>query len=222
MRKYLSLAVVALSSGGALIAAAGAASAATATDNWRAAPWEGSSPQAQHAAPFEHHGHHAADADKDVFCGAQKEAYKVGQIDIKLIQKACLGDLDEMPTVPGPPPVMGPPPMGSPEPCPVTCVPTPPGPPPVPCPPPVVKPPVPTPPPVPCPPPVKPPVPCPPPVPTPCPPGDDHKWSPAAEHGSEAAHTPAAEHGSEAAHAPAAGNPAAGLPVLGSALGGLL
>jgi len=143
MRKYLSLAVVALSSGGALIAAAGAASAATATDNWRAAPWLGSSPLAMHAAPFSHHD---AD-DHDGICGKQKAAYRVGQIDIKLAQMGCIGDLPTMASVPGPPPVMDPPPMGSPEPCPVVCKPmhpkpptppTPPGPPPMPCPPPVM------------------------------------------------------------------------------------
>jgi hypothetical protein len=215
MRKYLSLAVVALSSGGALVAAAGAASAATATDNWRAAPWQGSSPLAMHAAPFSHHDAGVTDA----VCGMQKANYRVGQIDIKLEQKGCMGDLasmPSMPSVPGPPPVMGPPPMGSPEPCPVVCVPTPPPPPPVPCPPPVMKPPCPpTPPPpppvpcppVPCPPPVPspPPVPCPPPTPNPCPPGEDHGWSGAEQHA-----------------APEAGDAVAGLPILGSAVGGLL
>ena len=222
MRKYLSLAVVALSSGGALVAAAGAANAATANDPVRDAPWLGSSPLAMHAAPFSHHDE--AD-DNDAICGKQKADYLVGQIDVKLVQKGCItsGDMAGTPSVPGSPPVMAPPPMGPPESC--GCAPhtpTPPVPP-------------------------APPVPCPPPTPTPCPPGEDHGWSgdhhgtPSVEHGSTGADRGSSgeehgstgadrgssgeEHGSSGADrggAPAEGNAIAGLPIVGGALGGLV
>jgi len=122
MRKYLSLAVVALSSGGALVAAAGAANAATANDNWRAAPWLSSSPLAHHAAPFGGHD------DADALCLAQRDKITTGTVITDLKQKGCLtsGDMPMMTEHgPGHPPVMGPPPEGDPEPCPVACEPTP-------------------------------------------------------------------------------------------------
>ena len=220
MRKYLSLAVVALSSGGALFAAAGAASAATSTDSLRAAPWQATSPLAMRAAPFSDH-------DVMGLCGMQRDNVRTGQIDADLVQKLCAGEGDMMmPPVPGPPPVMTPPPpMGSPAPCEVCkpvhhhpkpptppTHPTPPPPPPVtqPCPPPPcpprrsrLRPPPPCPPVMP-----PPPVPCPPPTPNPCPPGHEHGWS--------------AEPDAATQAAPATGNAVAGLPILGSVAGGLL
>ncbi|MEY9904103.1 hypothetical protein ABIA35_000309 [Catenulispora sp. MAP12-49] len=208
MRKYLSLAVVALSSGGALLAAAGAANAATANDNWRAAPWLGSSPMAMHAAPFTHHHD-----DDDALCGMQKADYRIGKIEVKLEQKGCLGGGGWDQT---PPMVPGPPPVGDPQPCPTSCTPTPP---------PTWTPPTPPTPPVPPP----PPVPCPPPTPDPCPPGDDHGWSAAPADATQApadatqAPADATQAPADATQAPfATGNNTAGLPIAGDAPGGLL
>ena len=53
MRKYLSFAAAALSSGGAFIAATGAAHAAAAHDHWRSAPWLLPIPMAKHGMPFD-------------------------------------------------------------------------------------------------------------------------------------------------------------------------
>ena len=210
MRKYLSLAVVALSSGGALVAATGAASAATtANDNWRAAPWQDSSPPSMHASPFGGHGEHGA----DVICVKQRNKITTGQITTDLKQEKCLAS-GEMPPmsnpVPGPPSVMDPPAVGSPKPCPEVCTPdrpTSPTPPtpltpptqPVTPPPPVTQ-------------------PCPPPVTQPCPPGDD----PAAMAPASNATPDATSKATPDSAASAAGNTISGLPIAGSAVGGLL
>uniref|UniRef100_UPI0018924180 hypothetical protein n=1 Tax=Catenulispora rubra TaxID=280293 RepID=UPI0018924180 len=114
MRKYLSFAAVALSSGGAFIAAAGAAHATTATDNWRAAPWLASSPVAVHGMPFDHQDTMSG------LCGMQRDKTVAGTVSSDLVQKLCAGtgDMDLTPPVPGPPP------MGNPPPCTVVCPPS--------------------------------------------------------------------------------------------------
>jgi hypothetical protein len=249
MRKYLSLAVVALSSGGALFAAAGAASAATSTDSLRAAPWQATSPLAMHAAPF-------GDHDVMGLCGMQRDNVRTGQIDTDLVQKLCAGEGDmQMPPVLGPPPVMTPPvmtppvmtppvmtppvmtppvrtppPMGSPAKCSKSCTPVQhhhpkppkhqmPPTPPVMPPPPVTHP-MPCPPPVMPPPPVTPPMPCPPPVMPPPPVPCPPPTPNPCPPGHE--HGWSAEPDAATQAAPAAGNAVAGLPILGSVAGGLL
>ncbi|MBS2537399.1 hypothetical protein KGQ20_32065, partial [Catenulispora sp. NF23] len=124
MRKYLTFAAVALSSGGAIFAAAGAASAATTNDGLRAAPWLASSPLAMHGTPW------GGDQGSEGLCGMQRDAVHVGTVDSDLVQKLCAGETtDQMAPPPGQP-VLGPPPVG-PPPCTEVCVPpvTPPTPP---------------------------------------------------------------------------------------------
>ncbi|NUP47517.1 MAG: hypothetical protein HOW97_09415 [Catenulispora sp.] len=221
MRKFLTFAALALSSGAAVISAAGAAQATEHGTTWCAAPSHAESVEA--ACLSNHDSIHVGMWDTDVksdWCVGAFAAFAPFFTSSSSPAMACDSHampMTEHPPVPGPPPVgnpcptacppvMPPPPVTPPHPYPHPHPhPCPPPPPPVmtpppPCPPVMPPPPVMTPPP--CPPQPCPPVMTPPPVPQPCPPGEDHHWTGSPESG------------------PA--NTMGGLPIVGSALGGLL
>ncbi|GAA2036679.1 hypothetical protein GCM10009839_42080 [Catenulispora yoronensis] len=219
MRKFLSLAAIALSSGGAMVAASGAAQAATGP-SLCSTPWVSGLSHTDEACVSDHGTIHVGMADVDMtndYCVEGTSTWEGPWATESAPASLGCGHGHHMtpPTttpVETPPPceVCTPTPPPPPPPCEV-CTPTPPPPPPTttPCPPP--PPPVtecpPPPPPTttPCPPPPPPVTECPPPPPGPCPDPDQDSTGDTGWHG-----------------APAGGHTMGGLPIVGSALGGLL